>query len=368
MKIAMFYHSLRSDWNHGNAHFLRGVVKEMIRRGHEVMVYEPANGWSFRNLVHDHGERKANEFSKYYPSLSSSFYPSEDPSSVRALVKDAHLVIVHEWTGPEIVAAIGEAKSQYGFTLLFHDTHHRVVSNPSEMERFDFSPFDGALVFGEVIRQMYLKKKWIPNVWTWYEAADVELFKPQKDRQKKGDLVWIGNWGDDEREEELMEFLIRPVAKLKLKARVYGVRYPEHALKALRKAGIEYKGWLPNYKVPGVFANYKLTVHVPRRPYSRLLPGIPTIRPFEAMACGIPLLSAPWEDSEKLFRKDTDYLQVADGQEMQDQIDQVLNNPFLHNSLSRRGLERIMEQHTCSHRVGQLENILAEIAVPTEKN
>ncbi|MEH6680305.1 MAG: hypothetical protein V7724_07135 [Sediminicola sp.] len=41
MKIVMLYHSLYSDWNHGNAHFLRGVAKELIKRSHNVEVYEP---------------------------------------------------------------------------------------------------------------------------------------------------------------------------------------------------------------------------------------------------------------------------------------------------------------------------------------
>ena len=43
MRVVMFYHSLISDWNHGNAHFLRGVVGELQRRGHDVRVYEPAD-------------------------------------------------------------------------------------------------------------------------------------------------------------------------------------------------------------------------------------------------------------------------------------------------------------------------------------
>ena len=41
MKIALFYHSLRSDWNHGNAHFLRGIASELQARGHEVRVLSP---------------------------------------------------------------------------------------------------------------------------------------------------------------------------------------------------------------------------------------------------------------------------------------------------------------------------------------
>ena len=65
--------------------------------------------------------------------------------------------------------------------------------------------------------------------------------------------------------------------------------------------GPNTRGWLPNYRVPEVFAAYRMTVHVPRRPYVENLPGIPTIRVFEALACGIPLICAPWEDTREAF-------------------------------------------------------------------
>src|SRR5207237_3600463 len=126
--------------------------------------------------------------------------------------------------------------------------------------------------------------------WTWHEAADVRVFRPIDAPDRAGDLVWIGNWGDDERTAELREFLLEPVRELQLRTRVHGVRYPGQALRELREAGIEYAGWLPNNKVPAVFARYRVTVHVPRRPYVQALPGIPTIRVFEALACGLPLL------------------------------------------------------------------------------
>ena len=41
MRLAVFTHSLASCWNHGNAHFLRGVLRELVRAGHEVAAYEP---------------------------------------------------------------------------------------------------------------------------------------------------------------------------------------------------------------------------------------------------------------------------------------------------------------------------------------
>ena len=367
MKIVMFYHSLYSDWNHGNAHFLRGIVKELQRRGHDVDVYEPEGGWSLQNLLKDHGAEKLDEFRQYYPSLNPQFYNPSKRLNARNIFGEADLVLVHEWNEPEFVAELGKIKKDYDFKLLFHDTHHRAVSDASSMAKYDFSNYDGALVFGEVIRKIYEKNQWFPKVWTWHEAADADFFTPDCDEEKEGDLVWIGNWGDGERTAELMEFLIEPVRELKLKAKVYGVRYPKEALEALAEAGIEYGGWLPNYKVPEVFLKYKVTVHVPRKPYVEMLPGIPTIRPFEALSCGIPLVCSPWDDAEHLFTPGEDYLVAKDGNDMGYKLAEVLKSAQLAQSLSQNGRKTILDRHTCAHRVDQLEEILEEMEVGIPK-
>ncbi len=367
MKIVMFYHSLYSDWNHGNAHFLRGVVKELQKRGHDVDVYEPDGGWSLKNLIKDHGAEKMDEFRQYYPSLNPQFYNPSKKLNHRVVFDEADLVIVHEWNEPELIEEIGSYKKKYGFKLLFHDTHHRAVSDEKSMGRYNFENYDGALVFGEVIKKIYQEKKWIKKVWTWHEAADADFFTSNREEEKEGDLVWIGNWGDGERTEELMEFLIEPVKELRIKAKVYGVRYPEKARKALEEAGIEYGGWLPNYKVPEVFSKYKVTIHVPRRPYVEMLPGIPTIRPFEALSCGIPLICSPWNDSEHLFSPGEDYLMVKDGNDMGYRIAEVLKSAHLAQSLSKNGRKTILEKHTCAHRIDGLELILQELGIPDEK-
>ena len=367
MKIVMFYHSLYSDWNHGNAHFLRGIVKELQKRGHDVDVYEPEGGWSLNNLIKDHGAEKLDEFRQYYPSLNPQFYNPSKKLNYEGIFSDADLVIVHEWNEPELVSEIGKKKEKYGYKLLFHDTHHRAVSDVESMSKYDFSNFDGALVFGDVIKQIYEDKNWVQQVWTWHEAADADFFSPVRDEEKEGDLVWIGNWGDNERTEELMEYLIEPVKELGIKAKVYGVRYPEKAKKALEDAGIEYGGWLPNYKVPEVFAKYKVTVHVPRKPYVEMLPGIPTIRPFEALSCGIPLICSPWKDAENMFTPGEDYLIAKDGNDMSYRLAEVLKSAQLAQSLSQNGRKTILEKHTCAHRVDGLESILKELGISEEK-
>jgi len=365
MKIVLFYHSLASDWNHGNAHFLRGVVSELLKRGHDVAVYEEQANWSLSNLIKDHGQDKAMEFTKYYPELVPHFYSKEN-LDLEKILSDADLVIVHEWNNHELVASIGRLKNSLGYTLLFHDTHHRAVSDTESMSEYDFTNYDGALVFGEVLKKIYDEKRWFPKTWTWHEAADTSLFVPIPDVEKEGDLVWIGNWGDGERAAELQEFLIEPVKKLGLKAKVYGVRYPPEALAALKEAGIEYGGWLPNYKVPEVFSKYKVTVHVPRGPYVKTLPGIPTIRPFEAMACGIPLVSAPWEDAENLFTATKNYLKASNTEEMIAQLKSILDNKEMAQSLANNALECIASRHTCVHRVNELEEILTQLGLPIE--
>jgi spore maturation protein CgeB len=367
MKIAMFYHSLVSDWNHGNAHFLRGTVKALQARGHEVKVFEPENNWSLRNLIQDHGEDKIEEFYTYYPTLKTNFYNQENPQ-LEQLLQDVDLVIVHEWNSPELVAKIGSLKPKMGYKLLFHDTHHRAASDVLSMATYDFRHYDGALVFGNVIREIYLKRNWVSRAWTWHEAADADFFKPIVSPEKKGDLVWIGNWGDNERTQELMNFLIEPVKDLQLKATVYGVRYSQEAIKALEDAGITYGGWLPNYKAPETFAQYSVTVHIPRGPYVNLLEGIPTIRPFEAMSSGIPLICSPWKDSENLFKVNKDYLSAANGTEMRKQLTAVLEEKDLAGSLAAHGRTTILESHTCTHRAKELEAVALELGISVPIN
>jgi spore maturation protein CgeB len=140
------------------------------------------------------------------------------------------------------------------------------------------------------------------------------------------------------------------------------VRYPGHALEELSAAGIEYGGWLPNYRVPDAFARHRVTLHIPRSPYRSTLHGIPTTRPFEAMACGIPLISAPWCDRENLFRPGEDFLMARDGQEMTSHLQAVLGSAGLADSLAASGLETIRRRHTCTHRAHQLLGIVEEAA------
>ena len=181
-------------------------------------------------------------------------------------------------------------------------------------------------------------------------------------------LVWIGNWGDDERSAELESFLFRPAREAELALDIYGVRYPAEALETLKRYGVRYHGWLPNARAPELFADALATVHVPRRYYSTILPGIPTIRVFEALACGIPLVSAPWADAEHLFRPGQDFLVAEDGEAMASHLNALRDDPALRAELVRSGLETIRARHTCAHRVDELLAIVATLATHPKRS
>ena len=363
MRIVYFTHSLRSCWNHGNAHFLRGVLSELVARGHDAEAFEPEGAWSLQNLLKDHGEEALEPFQLNYPELRATVYsPGDD---VSRLIGDADLVIVHEWNEPELVAEIGRIRARGGrFTLLFHDTHHRAVSEPEEMREYELDHYDGVLAFGEAVAAIYRKWGWGDRAFVWHEAADTRRFHPPAAEKEREGLIWIGNWGDGERSKEISDVLLRPSRATGLPLDIYGVRYPQTAKQTLRRFGASYHGWAANASAPDLFARHLATVHVPRRYYTRLLPGVPTIRVFEALACGIPLVSAPWQDSESLFRVGQDFLTAKDGEEMTRQLTRLKNESELRRSLAASGLETIRKRHSCAHRVDELLAIARRIGTP----
>src|SRR5690606_30014143 len=106
MRAVLFYHSYVSCWNHGNAHFLRGVCRELLSMGHEVCVCEPADSWSRTNALMDKGASALREAARLVPGAELRLYREED-LDLDELLAGGDLVIVHEWNSPALVARIG---------------------------------------------------------------------------------------------------------------------------------------------------------------------------------------------------------------------------------------------------------------------
>jgi spore maturation protein CgeB len=365
IRFRIFAHSWVSDWNHGNAHFLRGLARELVAMGHEVRCYEELGSWSLTNLMKEGAiaTRTIEQFRQEFPELDVRFYQQGETlhDDLAHELRDADIVLVHEWTDPAVANAILSFKQKFGFRALLHDTHHRAYTNAGEILRFDLHLFDGVLAFGEPIRRIYLDGFGVPRAWTFHEGADVSHFRPL-DSARDTDVLWIGNWGDEERTRELMEYVVEPVAELRnCKAVAYGVRYPEQGRQSLAEAGIDYRGYLPSLMAPQAYGASALSLHVPRRQYSNGLSGIPTIRVFEALSCGATLICAPWNDVEQLFRPGEDYVIVNSGAEMKTKIRRLLRDETARRQIGANGRQTILQRHTCAHRAQQLVEICGDL-------
>ena len=260
MRFLFYTHSLVSDWNHGNAHFLRGVMRELQRRATRPARWSPSGGWSREQPRSPTGRGGGRtRFTATFPMLQSEQLRPRLRSRGRSC-DGADVVVVHEWTDPALVARIGRrAAAAARFTLLFHDTHHRAVSAPrARSAALDLSGYDGVLAFGESLRRALSAGpagagRSSPGTRRPTTRCSTRI----RGSSPSGDLIWVGNWGDGERSAELDGVPDRAGrARLACPRTVRGVRYPDEALERLADAGIDYGGWIANADVPAAFARH----------------------------------------------------------------------------------------------------------------
>jgi spore maturation protein CgeB len=261
---------------------------------------------------------------------------------------------VHEWTAPRLVHHIGRLARELGVRSMFHDTHYRVVLDPAYRASLSLEQYDDILAFSPSVADRF-RALGFTNVQVLHEAADTTVFAPVA-VPKTTDVVFVGNYGDGDRSQELEEYVFEPRSALPhLRYAVYGVRYPESVLARLRNGlDITYGGWLPNVAVPRVYSSAKVVLHVPRRQYVEMLPGTPTIRVFEALATGACLISLPWPDTDNLFEAGQDYAVAHSPTDMRDLIAWLTTDPAARARFGEHGLQTILHKHTCGHRADQL--------------
>ena len=359
--FALFYQSVISDWNHGNAHFLRGLMRALQARGHSVVCYEQADNWSLSNLLSVNA-RAIDEFALRFPDLHFERYelgPDFERWASQQLT-GVDVALVHEWNIPEVIRLLGRLCDALGVRALFHDTHYRVVLDDAHRARLELEEYDAILAYSPSVAERY-RRLGFERVHVLHEAADTTVFAPRS-MPKMTDVVFVGNYGDGDRSDELEDYVIGPRSSLpKLTYAVYGVRYPAQVLARLNNGlDINYGGWLPNVAVPSVYSAARVVLHVPRRQYVDLLPGTPTIRVFEALASEACLISLPWDDTDHLFEVGADYAVAHSPAEMRDLIAWLCRDDAARSAFGRHGRRTILDRHTCGHRADELLKLLAE--------
>ncbi len=228
-----FTHSLASCWNHGNAHFVRGVLRELVApRPRRHAPTSPKAAGAARISSRDHGDRRRLD---RFAGLSRAARRRASIPTRRTSTRCSGartLVIVHEWNDPALVAAIGRAPPRGGrYRLLFHDTHHRDGQRPRRRS---------ALRPRRLRRRAGLRRgagRGLPPL--GLGATRLRLARggrrppfhpPDIEGAARRGLVWIGNWGDGERTRRAGGVPARAgAATAGLPLDIYGVRYPAAA-------------------------------------------------------------------------------------------------------------------------------------------
>ena len=229
--------------------------RELQARGHEVArLRAAATAGAATNLLRDHGEAALGAFRDAYPGPARSRLYDLDALDLDAALDGADLVLVHEWNDPRLVARLGEHRARGGgFRLLFHDTHHRAVTDAGG---------DGALRPRRLRRRARLRRRPprpLPASAAGPRARGPGTRPPTRassgrvaGASRDGDLVWIGNWGDDERTRGAARVPARAGAGARpARARSTACAIPTRRVRALADAGHRLRAaGSPNYEVP----------------------------------------------------------------------------------------------------------------------
>ena len=157
MRVVIFCHSVLSDWNNGNAHFLRGVATELVGRGHEVRIYEPRDGWSVTNLV-TRARRAA-------ARVGADRLLDAAPGALRAALARPRLGAAGRRRGARArveragAGARDRAPARAAGRLRAAVPRHpppRGHRAPQTLHPENLAGYDGVLAFGSVLRELYL--------------------------------------------------------------------------------------------------------------------------------------------------------------------------------------------------------------------
>jgi spore maturation protein CgeB len=217
--------------------------------------------------------------------------------------------------------------------------------------RFDlYLSFSGGPVPG-MIEDVYGS----PMARTLYCSADLDLYR-QQPQQTKWLLGYLGTYSKD-RQPQLEKLLLEPARELtSSRFVVAGSQYPDHLRWSTNVERIQH---LPPHEHSRFYAEQRFTLNVTRADM-RALGFSPSVRLFEAAACGAPIISDRWPGIETIFAPSSEILLVASATDVIEIISEMSEDK--RRSIAEQARLRVLRDHTPAHRARQLESYYLEAA------
>jgi spore maturation protein CgeB len=351
LRIVILGLSITSSWGNGHATTYRGLVRELVRRGHDLLFLERDVPWyaSHRDLANPPYGR-----TELYGSLE------ELRDRFGAAVRDADLVIVGSYVPDG--AAVGDwVQSQARGLAAFYDidtpvTLARLARGEHEYLRPEqIAGYDLYLSFtgGPTLRRLEQEFD-SPRAGVLYCSVDPELYFPEP-RPFQWDLGYMGTYSDD-RQPTVNELLLEPARRLPA-ARfiVAGPQYPDTDS---WPSNVQHQPHLPPAEHRSFYNSQRFTLNVTRA--DMIAAGwSPSVRLFEAAACGTAIISDRWAGIESLLAPGEEILLAASAREVIDVLRTTTEEQRL--QLSARARQRILAEHTAAHRAEQLEGYALDL-------
>ncbi|MDB6109516.1 MAG: glycosyltransferase [Pedosphaera sp.] len=351
LKLVILGLSITSSWGNGHATTYRGLVRELSARGHEVLFLERDLEWYAKNRDLPKPPYGRTILYRSLAGLQRRFATT---------VREADCVIVGSYV--QDGAAIGRWVTHIaeGVTA-FYD-----IDTPVTLARLEHGDIDYlsrslipryqlylSFTGGPTLRRLE-KHFGSPMARPLYCSVDPALYHPQT-TELKWDLGYMGTYSDD-RQPALDRLLLEPADRWSEgRFVVAGPQFPKRIK------------WPPNVKrivhlSPArhrAFYNaQRFTLNLTR---TRMIEAgySPSVRLFEAAACGTPIISDYWEGLEEFFQPDEEILIARSGKDTLRHV-KTLSEADRH-LLGERARARVMAEHTAKHRAAQLENYVLEL-------
>ncbi len=353
MKIIIYGLTITSSWGNGHATTYRSLVKALRRRGHEIHFIEKDVEWYRNNRDLPHPE-----------FCSVHIYNDWNESSAGLLRKsdDADAIIIGSYF-PDAIAATREMLHSGRGPLFFYDIDTPITmsrlrsSGKTEYLEAELIPhYDAYLSFtgGPTLRELEIRFG-SPRAVAFYCSVDPDQYKPMDVKEEyRCDLSYLGTYAADRQSK--LKRLLNDTAALAPEARflVAGPQYPDHIS---WEPNVRRKIHLSPREHPFFYSSSRYTLNLTRE--DMVAAGYsPSVRLFEASACGAAILSDVWAGMEEFLMPGEEILLPRDAYEVKD----ILQNfsEADRTKLGQRARERILSQHTSEHRASQFENVVAE--------
>jgi spore maturation protein CgeB len=344
--IVVFGLSLSSSWGNGHATTYRALLRSLAERGHNILFLERNAPWYAA-----HCDLKKPQYCElqFYDDLA-------DLKKYADIVRTADAVIVGSYV-PQGAAALDWVFGEARGVVAFYDIDTPVTLNALEQNICEYlranqiPQLDLYLSFtGGPTLDVLRRKFGAKCARACYCSVDPEIYKAMRVSQRWA-LGYLGTYSLD-RQPAVERLIIEPaVIAPSRKFVVAGAQYPSTID---WPSNVERIDHIPPDRHAEFYSSLGWALNLTRSDMRRAGYS-PSVRLFEAAACGTPIISDDWQGLDTLFAPGRDIIVAG---KADDVLSALATSESLRGHIGQCGRKRILLEHTSAHRAAELERIL----------